>query len=136
MRETISLLKEISYMHGYALREQSLPEPSRGQVCELLGSLWHGGLLRVVDSAGDDLLGFRYALSRPLGEITLYDVLLVTGGYLCFPKNAPVDFSVQYGPAGQRLNVLESMAYRFLSEIPVVEVVFPDKWQNIKEEAE
>jgi DNA-binding IscR family transcriptional regulator len=126
MRETISLLKEISYMQGYALCERSLPESSRGQARELLGCLWRSGLLRIVESSGDDLLCFRYALSRPLQDITLYDVLRVTGGYLRLYTEPDECLNESCGIVGHRLSVMNDMACRFFSEIRLVEVILPE----------
>lgn len=136
MTELIFLLKEISYMQGYAVREQSLPEPFRSQAREQLERLLCHQLLRVVVSCPSDSLFSCYALSRPLKEITLYDLLVVCGGHLHLSLNDSTDLSVEYGPVGRRLGVLVSMLCRFMSEISVVEVVLPAgyEWEGLRKE--
>lgn len=124
MRRVISLLKEIDYMKGYAVREQSLPELSRLKASKLLEQLLRDGLLHVIDSSSEDPLLFRYALCRPIQEITLYDILRVTGGALQLSLNDAKKIDGEYGFADRRLRVLESMIYRFLSEIYILEVTF------------
>lgn len=125
MKELIFLLKEISYMQGYAVREQSFPESLRLQARQRLDQLLCHHLLHVVVSSSSDSLFSCYALNRPLQEITLYDILLITGGHLELSLDQSKDLWSEYGPAGRRLGVLVSMFCHFLSEISVVEVVLP-----------
>lgn len=115
------LLKEISYQHG----GESLPESKLTIQPDLVDHLCHSGLLRLVETGNNALCKSCYVLCRPMYEITLYDILSVTGGDLHLSVGSPYDFSRQYGLAGQRLAVLESLIYHFLSEIPIVEVILP-----------
>lgn len=131
MRRVISLLKEIDYMEGYAVHEQSLPELSRLKASNLLEKLLRDGLLHVIDFSSEDILLSRYALCRPIQEITLYDILRVTGGTLQLSLDDTKKIDGEYGSADRRLRVLESMIYRFLSEIYIPEVTFS---KELKEE--
>lgn len=126
MRGTISLLKEISYMQGYVVCEQSLPEACRIEACGLLDCLCRSGLLRIIEPLGEDQLCFRYALCRPLSGITLYDILRITGGDIHLSLNPCESLADSCGIVGHRLDVANDMVCRLFSEISVVEIVLPE----------
>jgi len=126
IKETIALLKEIAYMQGCPAREQSLPEVSRTKVRKLLDSLCRAGLLRIMDGTGCDPLYFCYALCHPLREITLCDILRVTGGIIHLSVDDTKEIYEDYGMAGRRLGVMNDMACHFLSQINLTEIVLPD----------
>lgn len=125
MENAISLLKEISYMEDYVIGRSPFPHLSDGNVRELLCHLCRNSLLRVVDPSLKTRESFNYALSRPLQEITLYDILRATGGNLHLSVDSSEDASERYGLSGRRISVLETMIRHLLSDIPIVEVVFP-----------
>lgn len=126
IKEAISLLKEIEYMQGRPIRGQSLPEASRTKVRKLLDCLCREGLLRVMDRTGCDPLYFRYTLCHPLQEITLCDILRVTGGTIHLSVGDTKEIYENYGMAGRRLGVMNDMACHFLSEINLTEIVLPE----------
>ncbi len=127
IKEVISLLKEIAYMQGYPIREQSFPEAFRTKVRELLECLCREGLLRVMDGIGCDPLYFRYALCYPLQEITLCDILRVTGGVIYLSVDDTKEIYETYGMAGRRLGVMNDMACYFLSQINLAEITLPQE---------
>lgn len=126
VKEAILLLKRIEYGQGRLVTEQMLPEASRIFIRGVLKRLGDSGLLRIVDDAGADPLNFRYALRRPLSGITLCDILRITGGYIHLSMDDE-KMSDDYGLVGRRLNVVNDMACRLLSEIRLVEIVLPER---------
>ncbi len=130
MEDAISLLKEISYMEDYVIGRSSFPCLADGKVRELLCHLCRNSLLHVVSPSLTSRDSFDYSLSRPLQEITLYDILRATGGNLHLSLDPSEDASERYGVSGRRISVLETMIRHFLSEIPIVEVVFPGEGEN------
>lgn len=126
VKEAILLLKRIEYGQGRLITEQMLPESSQIFIREVLKRLCASGLLRIVERTGDDPLDFRYALCRPLFSITLYDILHVTGGYIHLSMDTRESLSDSYGTVGHRLDVVNDMACRLLSEIKVVEITLPE----------
>ncbi len=126
IKETISLLKEIEYIQDSPVREQSLPAASRIKVRKLLDCLCREGLLRIIDGTGRDPLYFHYALCYPLREITLCDILRVTGGTIHLSVDDTKEIYEDYGMAGRRLGVMNDMACHFLSQINLTEIVLPE----------
>lgn len=126
VKEAILLLKRIEYGQGSLITEQMLPESSQIFIREVLKRLCTGGLLRIVDRIGDNPLYFRYALCRPLFSITLYEILHITGGYIHLSMDTHESLADSYGSVGHRLDVVNDMACRLLSEIKVVEIVLPE----------
>lgn len=126
VKEAILLLKRIEYGQGRLVTEQMLPEASRIFVRGVLKRLCDSGLLRIVDNVGADPLCFRYALCRPLSGVTLYDILRITGGYIHLSMDDE-SMADDYGLVGRRLNVVNDMACRLLSEIRLVEIVLPER---------
>ncbi len=129
MEEAIRLLKEIHYTNGYVVRECSLPETSRARVCELLNRLCCEGLLYIIDDSDSDPVNFRYALNRPLSEITLCSLLHVTGGMMRFSCDDKEIYDT-YGIAGRKLGVANYMVCHLLSQISIVEIILPEKWRG------
>lgn len=125
MKNVISLLKEIAYMQGHPVREQSLPETSRTKVRKLLDCLCREGLLRIMGGTGCDPLYYCYALCYPLQEITLCDLLRVTGGTIHLSVDDTKEIYEDYGMAGRRLGVMNDMACHFLSQINLTEIILP-----------
>jgi len=125
MKKAIRLLKEINYMGGYTVREQSLPESSRIQVRDLLGRLCCEGLLRVLDDSDSDPVNYRYELTRPLPEISLCSLLDATGGTMQFSNDEKAIYD-NYGMAGRKLGVANYMICHLLSQISLVEIILPE----------
>ena len=80
----------------------------------------------VYRTSGGTNTSCRYALTKPLRQISLCDVLRVAGGEVVLSFDDQKEIYDRYGAAGRRLGVTNYMACRFLSEINLAEVVVPD----------
>ncbi len=125
MKEAIRLLKEIQYMGGYAVHEQSLTENLRIRVRDLLDRLCSEGLLGIVDKPDDDPLNFRYTLNCPLTDISLYSLLHATGGTMRIASDEKAIYD-NYGIAGRKLGVVNYMICHLFSQISVAEIILPE----------
>lgn len=129
----ISLLKQIS-------NASEITPDARNDADELpdsailLDQLLSSGLIRVVSKDDARRACCQYELTKSLREITLCDVLRVTGGEirLCFDDEK--DIYDRYGAVGQRLGVVNYMTCRLLSDINLTEIVLPNSASGISNE--
>jgi hypothetical protein len=123
MIRVISLLKQVSNSCPAIADEDAV----------WLESLCRAGLVHRTDEDTDTLS--HYALTKPLRQISLCDVLRVAGGEVVLSFDDQKEIYDRYGAAGQRLGVTNYMACRFLSEINLAEVVLPDADSEDKKES-
>ena len=123
MIRVISLLKQVSNSCSAIADEDAV----------WLESLCRAGLL--YRTGGGTNTSCRYALTKPLQQINLCDVLRVAGGEVILSFDEEKEIYDRYGAAGRRLGVTNYMACRFLSEINLAEVVLPDADSEDKKES-
>ena len=114
MIRVISLLKQVSNSCPAIADEDAV----------WLESLCRAGL--VYRTSGGTNTSCRYALTKPLQQINLCEVLRVAGGEVVLSFDDQKEIYDRYGAAGQRLGVTNYMACRFLSDINLAEVVVSD----------
>lgn len=118
MIRVISLLKRIGSASRVLTQEDKV----------LADRLCLMGLVRSVSQNGRE--SGCYELTKPLKQISLCDVLRFTGGEVRLSFNEDKEIYDRYGEAGRRLGVTNYMVCRFLAEINLTEVVFPDSSLN------
>ena len=114
MIRVISLLKQVSNSCSAIADEDAV----------WLESLCRAGLVHRTGEGEN--ASCRYALTKPLQQISLCEVLRVAGGEVVLSFDDQKEIYDRYGAAGQRLGVTNYMACRFLSDINLAEVVVPD----------
>ncbi|WP_319505840.1 hypothetical protein [Bacteroides graminisolvens] len=127
--KVISLLKHISYVQNVSEKIDFSRNEFVGEFEPvLLDQLCMAGLLRKSEKEKNGSIRYLYELSRPLQQISICDIIQVTGGNikLCFDDE--IEIYDRYGMAGHRLGVANFMTCHFLSEINLAEIVLPDEW--------
>jgi len=110
----ISMLYDIS--HGGTSVNLSHYALFMNTVSELLHKLENGGLIRCKDAENRDRLS-SYELTRPCHQITLLELLEVTGEHLnCNHPTSELLYTRYRGAAG-KLGVVNQMTRVYLSEI-------------------
>ncbi len=110
----ISMLCDIE--HGGTTDTQPHYALFMNTVSELLHKLETGGLIRCKDAEHKDKLS-SYELTRPCHEISLLDLLEVTGEHLnCNHPTSEALYS-RYQRAATKLGVINQMTRVYLSEI-------------------
>lgn len=122
MIRAISLLKQIS--NGLDVTTDTKNgEDEFPMNATLLDRLCRIGLIRVApQDAGKSL---RYELTKELREISLCDILRVSGGEVRLSFDDEKEIYDRYGTAGQQLGVTNYMVCRFLSQIKLSDISLP-----------
>ncbi|WP_319504056.1 hypothetical protein [Bacteroides graminisolvens] len=122
MIRVISLLKQIS--NGLdATTDTKNGKDELLMDATLLDRLCRVGLIRVASQDADKPL--RYELTKELREISLCDILRVSGGEVRLSFDDEKEIYDRYGAAGQQLGVTNYMACRFLSQIKLSDISLP-----------
>lgn len=124
--KAVSLLKDIHYGLSVARskREHSLSE---ADMRRLLEKFLSSGLVRLKPNRIAGMRLCSYELCYPLYQISLCDILVVTGGGIEFSVEDSEDIYNNYGLAGRRLGVLNQMACHYLSDIHLTDVLLSEQ---------
>lgn len=105
-------------IHSGAVLQSSDYSLSREEWGHLLHRLETGGIIRLTPG-GDASSVTSYTLCRPLGELSLLDVLEATGEPINCHRPTSEDFYLHHAIAAQRIGVLNRVARIFLSEVRI-----------------
>jgi len=124
--KAVSLLKDIHY--GISATRSRREHPlSEADMRRLLEKFLSSGLVRLKPNRIPDMRLCSYELCYPLYQISLCDILVVTGGGLELSVEDNEDIYNNYGLAGRRLGVLNQMACRCLSDIHLTDVLLSEQ---------
>jgi hypothetical protein len=125
--KAVSLLKDIHYGLSVTRSKRSYPL-SEVDMSRLLDKFLSSGLIRLKPNLNGRSTNLAsYELCYPLYQISLCDILVVTGGGIELSVEDSEDIYNNYGLAGRRLGVLNQMACRCLSDIHLTDVLLSEQ---------
>ncbi|MBP1613713.1 MAG: hypothetical protein H6Q13_1161 [Bacteroidetes bacterium] len=117
----IEILKGINYSLNDAENKTLRPLLDISSQC-LLEKLRKSDLIRLRSGKHDTLILSSYELCHPLDQISLCDILIITGeGFKISIENAE-DIYTRYGVVGRRLGILNQLACYYLSQIHLTDM--------------
>lgn len=117
----IEILKGINYPLNDAENKTLRPLLDISSQC-LLEKLRKSDLIRLRSGKHDTLILSSYELCHPLDQISLCDILIITGeGFKISIENAE-DIYTRYGVVGRRLGILNQLACYYLSQIHLTDM--------------
>lgn len=119
--KAIEILKDINYSLDNT-ESNALHPLSDVTSRRLLKKLYISGLVRLkADKRTDSELN-SYELCHPLNQISLCDIMIVTGEGLELCVENTEDIYTRYGLVGRRLGILNQLACYYLSEIHLTDI--------------